>query len=727
MLANRREWWKGRHARLRIWCRKAWGFKSPLPHHQAVDLIEKTRQPLPATVTRSLRLLALVACMSTCSPAAPRLDDTLPADLRLADTGPLRRFLDNEQTYSESVLSAQSKLTTAIVRELLVLEPSSSSEEIIRLGNTCYRSHQETGRTWPIIVRFACRTPHDLELAVDFNYILQQRPGFHPSGLRFGPKGDVSALTLSTQQPGQEILVTTSDGKTIENQAPHLGIHSFEWSNSGRLLYYTTMHNQRPYQLVRWDRVTKQARILYAEDDWRYFLTMRRSGPGMALFVESASLVSSRSLWVDLDCDDSPLRTANIARQNVTSKPFQWRSLLVNLITPLGGAPYLEACELASAPCREPQMLLQSPPDEPFIDLQPQRDFLVVKSRKEGAPRLSFLPWQSHTLHRISMPGGVFELKAAALPDYDSGSIAYSVSSFDRPKESWTYDVKLGVPAKSSAGSSIDAGLIPEVTVKRLWTDPAGGEPAVPISIAYPVAKDPPYPFVLYGYGAYGVSVDPAFETRWIPLLRRGAGVAICHARGGGEMGPAWHDAGRRENKENSFTDFLACAKTLISHNLTLPGRIAALGRSAGGLLVVVAASREPELFGALVMEHPYLDVMGTLLDPQLPATVREYDEWGDPKSPVERSVIEGYDPLLRVNHGRLPATLMTVAIHDSVLPLWQSLNWVLARRRSVTQDDNNPLLILSSESSSHWGETNSFDEAQRQAQILAFILSHIG
>lgn len=232
-------------------------------------------------------------------------------------------------------------------------------------------------------------------------------------------------------------------------------------------------------------------------------------------------------------------------------------------------------------------------------------------------------------------------------------------------------------------------------------------------------------PLYLYGYGAYGESLDPWFSHARLSLLQRGVGFAIAHVRGGGELGEAWYRAGKQENKHNSFSDFIACAEHLIAQGVTSPARLAISGGSAGGLLMGAVLNQRPELFRCAIAEVPFVDVLNTMLDPELPLTVTEYDEWGNPEEPEVYERIKAYAPYENVRAQAYPAMLVVAGYNDSRVQYWEAAKWV-ARLRTLKTDSN--LLLLKTEmGAGHGGMSGRYQGLRDVALEYAFVFNELG
>jgi oligopeptidase B len=228
-------------------------------------------------------------------------------------------------------------------------------------------------------------------------------------------------------------------------------------------------------------------------------------------------------------------------------------------------------------------------------------------------------------------------------------------------------------------------------------------------------------PLYLYGYGAYGESLDPWFSHARLSLLERGFVFAIAHVRGGGELGEAWYRAGKLEHKQNTFSDFIACAEHLVTSGYTSPAQLAISGGSAGGLLIGAVLNQRPELFAAAIAEVPFVDVLNTMQNPDLPLTVTEYDEWGDPHQPEVFERIKSYAPYENVKAQAYPSLLAVAGYNDSRVQYWEAAKWVAKLRASKT--DSNLLLLKTDLDAGHGGMSGRYQALRDVALEYAFLL----
>jgi oligopeptidase B len=248
-----------------------------------------------------------------------------------------------------------------------------------------------------------------------------------------------------------------------------------------------------------------------------------------------------------------------------------------------------------------------------------------------------------------------------------------------------------------------------------------------PISLVYKkdLRRDAGYPTLLYGYGAYEAIIDPAFYSARLSLLDRGFVYAIAHIRGGGELGRPWYEQGRLLHKKNSFTDFIACAEHLIAQKYTARDGLAVWGRSAGGLLMGAITNMRPDLFKVVIAQVPFVDVINTMLDPSIPLTTSEYDEWGNPEGKQYYDYMLSYSPYDHVEAKAYPNMLVTGGLHDPRVAYWEPAKWVAKLRALRT--DQNLLLLRTDMSAGHSGPSGRYEYLKEMAFTYAFILDRLG
>lgn len=261
-----------------------------------------------------------------------------------------------------------------------------------------------------------------------------------------------------------------------------------------------------------------------------------------------------------------------------------------------------------------------------------------------------------------------------------------------------------------------------QYTTDRLFARTEDGA-EVPVSIVYKndFAANGNAPLLLYGYGSYGMSMDPAFSIARLSLLDRGFAFAIAHIRGGQELGRNWYENGKLLQKKNTFTDFIACADHLVSLGFTSPRHLYAMGGSAGGLLMGAVANMRPDLWNGIIASVPFVDVVTTMLDESIPLTTNEFDEWGNPTNKIYYDYMKSYSPYDNV-HGALPNMLVVTGLHDSQVQYFEPAKWVARIREKKTNDTR--LLMYINMSAGHGGASGRFNYLKEIALQYSFLLA---
>jgi len=329
----------------------------------------------------------------------------------------------------------------------------------------------------------------------------------------------------------------------------------------------------------------------------------------------------------------------------------------------------------------------------------------------------------------VSLPEQAYSLWFGDNREADAEWLRLGYSSPVTPKQVLDYHPASGqlLVRKQQEVPGFDPALY---AVRRLLAPSRDGQTLVPISLVSKLGLDPsPRPLLLYGYGSYGVCVDPSFDSKLVSLLDRGVVYAIAHVRGGGDGPPGrgvWYEQqGKYLHKTNTFTDFADCARYLVEEGLTASDRMACVGRSAGGLLVGAVVNMFPGLFKAAVADVPFVDVMNTMSDPSIPLTVTEWEEWGNPNEAQYFHYMLSYSPYDNVKPQDYPALLVTAGLNDPRVAYWEPAKWV-ARLREMKTNPTSPVLLKTDMSTGHFSASDRYKYIRETAFEYSFILDQI-
>jgi oligopeptidase B len=362
-----------------------------------------------------------------------------------------------------------------------------------------------------------------------------------------------------------------------------------------------------------------------------------------------------------------------------------------------------------------------------ILDFTVYRDHLVRLERESSLPRIVIRELASGAEHAIEFAEEAYSLGMIEGFEFDTTTLRFTYSSMTTPSRVYDYDMATRTRTLLKE-EEVPSGHDPDDYVTRRVFAPAADGELVPVSLLYRKGTrlDGSAPCLLYGYGAYGISIPAGFGITRLSLVDRGFVYAIAHIRGGKDKGYRWYAQGRRENKPNTFSDFIAAAKYLINEKITGQGKIVGWGGSAGGLLIGAVANMAPELFAGLIAEVPFVDTLNTMLDETLPLTPPEWPEWGNPlASPDDYAMIASYSPYDNVREQAYPAILALGGLSDPRVTYWEPAKWVAKLR--ATKTDSRVIVFRTNMDAGHGGASGRFDRLHETAFATAFALKAAG
>ncbi|HTN13257.1 MAG TPA: S9 family peptidase [Sphingomonadaceae bacterium] len=388
-----------------------------------------------------------------------------------------------------------------------------------------------------------------------------------------------------------------------------------------------------------------------------------------------------------------------------------------------------ENFRLATAPLSDPgnwSTLIEGSDDFYLTGVDLFRDFYVIEGRLAGLDQVEVRYYDDPArIEPITFPEASYVAGLGDNPEWAMDKVRLSYESMVSPRSVYDYGVadrSMDLLKVQEIPSGYDASLY---TTERLEI-PARDGTTIPVSVVYRKDRVSPGPLHLYGYGAYGISIEPGFSTTRLSLVDRGFAYAIAHIRGGDDLGRAWYKAGKLERRTNSFTDFVDVAKGLVERGYTKAGRISISGGSAGGELMGAVVNSDPALWGAVVAHVPFVDVLATMLDASLPLTPGEWPEWGNPIEDKQAfELIRSYSPYDQVKAQPYPPIMVTAGLNDPRVTYWEPAKWVAKLRELKT--DSNELILKTNMGAGHGGKSGRFESLKETAEEFAFILWQLG
>lgn len=658
--------------------------------------------------------------------------------LQERDTDAVLDYLKAENSYQEAQLADQAELRETLFQEIKgrILETDLSLPS--PWGPYLYYTRTTAGDEYPR--HYRCPRPVDDSLNVDESreqLLLDPNVlaggGFFSLGA-FSISPDHQRLAYSLDTTGDEIYTLfvkeLSNDKVSELSFADCD-GSMTWANDSLTLFFGELDDtHRPHKLWRYRLDGTAAEEVFHEPDGRFFLHCYRSSSEKQLILSLGSKTTSE-VWV-LDAAQ-PQRPFTCLAPRVENHEYdvdhglldgQWTWLIRSNRDGINFALY-QAADTGVAPTEVDWQNLIPHSDTVMIDgLSLNARAMTLSLREGGLPIIEVHP-QGLPAYRVQLPDAAYSLHVQNSLEFVSDRIRLRYEALNRPAQIRQLDLASGAQVVLKQTPVLGPFDADAYVSQRLWaTAPDGTQ--VPISLVVKrEALGRPVPLYLYGYGAYGESLDPWFSHSRLSLLDRGVAFAIAHVRGGGELGEAWYRAGKQEHKHNTFSDFIACAEHLISNGFTTAEQLAISGGSAGGLLIGAVLNQRPELFKVAIAEVPFVDVLNTMLDPDLPLTVTEYDEWGNPEEPDVYDRIRSYAPYENVSAQAYPALLVIAGYNDSRVQYWEAAKWVAKLR--ATKTDDNPLLLKTELGAGHGGMSGRYQGLRDVALEYAFVLKVLG
>nr|WP_288250664.1 S9 family peptidase [uncultured Pseudomonas sp.] len=676
---------------------------------------------------------------STHLPPLARADDATDpyAWLQQRDEPQVLAYLEAENAYQQACLAHQAPLREQLFEEI----KGRIQETYLSLpspwGPYLYYTRTTAGDEYPR--HYRCPRPGDDSNTVDKG---QEQLLLDPNALAgggflslgaFNVSPDHRLLAYSLDTSGDEIYtlyvkdLATGDVTTL----PFDGCDgSLTWANDSRTLFFAELDDtHRPWRLYRHTLGQDGAQRVFEEPDGRFFLHCYRTSSERQLVLLLNSKTTSEAWVLDAATPQAPFTC--LAPRVESHEYFpdhglldgQWRWFIRTNQDGINFALYHAPVD--PVPSRAQWQLLVGHRDDIMLEgLSLNASALTLSLRDGGLPIIEVRP-QGLAPYRVALPDAAYSLYVQDSLEFDSPRIRLRYEALNRPAQVRQLALATGAQEVLKQTPVLGPFDADAYVSERLWATAADGT-QVPISLVrrrQDVGRTTP--LYLYGYGAYGESLDPWFSHARLSLLERGVAFAIAHVRGGGELGEAWYRAGKQEHKCNTFSDFIACAEHLINEGVTSPATLAISGGSAGGLLIGAVLNLRPELFRCAIAEVPFVDVLNTMLDPELPLTVTEYDEWGNPEVPEVYERIKAYAPYENVKAQPYPAMLVVAGYNDSRVQYWEAAKWV-ARLRTRKTDDN--LLLLKTEmGAGHGGMSGRYQGLKDVALEYGFVLGELG
>ncbi|MFT0860970.1 S9 family peptidase [Ancylobacter sp. G4_0304] len=645
----------------------------------------------------------------------------------------IRAHLEAENAAADAWFAPHAELRKALVAQMRGRIKEDDASVPARDGAFEYFTRFREGGQHPLICRRPAGAEGEETIVLDGDALAAGKAYFQFGDARRSP--DQTRMAWSADEAGSEyytlrvrdIAAGTDLADTVSETTGDV-----LWSNDGAFLYYIRRDEEHRPSFVyrhRLGTTPDEDVLIYEEADKGFFVSLGRTQSGRFGLISCGDHETSEISLIDLD---APLEAPRLVeprevglRYGVEHHPAIAGVESLVIETNADGA---EDFKIVLAPLATPgrahwRDLVPHRAGRLILSHSAYRDHLVRLEREDGLPRIVVHALADGAEHEIAFAEDAYSLGFDPGYGFDKTEIRFNYSSMTTPAEVWDYDLATRARVLRKR-QEVPSGHDPAHYVTRRVLAPAADGELVPVSLLF--SKDTPLdgsaPCLLYGYGAYGISIPAGFSTSRLSLVDRGFVYAIAHIRGGTEKGWRWYREGKLANKTNSFTDFIAVAEHLIAERIVSPARIVAHGGSAGGMLMGAVANLRPDLFAGIVAEVPFVDVLNTMLDDTLPLTPPEWPEWGNPiADPAAFDRIRSYSPYDNVAAKDYPALFALAGLTDPRVTYWEPAKWVARLRELKT--DASPLLLKTNMEAGHGGAAGRFDRLEETALVYAFAL----
>jgi oligopeptidase B len=642
----------------------------------------------------------------------------------------IRAVLDAENAYYNEVTQGLDQLRKTLFEEMRARIKEDDSSVPLPDGDWKYWTKYREGGQYPVFMR-APRAGGDEQILFDGDAEKGDSKFFSIRGVSHSP--DHKLVSYAVDRLGSEYYtISVRNIETGEDYADSIdsadGSGATWNADSSGFFYVERDDNQRPvrvkYHLLGAD--SAEDKLVYEEKDDSFFLYVSKSQSGDYIFIHAGSQITSEVRYIRADAPDvAPVLIA--ARDNgVEYSPEHYGDEFLIRTNADGAVDF----KIVKAPIADPgrenwQDWIAHEAGSYIVDFTPFKDYFIRVVRSDALPRIVVSTYDGEE-REVAFDEAAYAIGVNPGYEFDTKTLRFSYESPSTPEQTYDYDMQTRTRTLLKT-QEVPSGHDPSLYVVERINAPAPDGAQIPVMVLRlkSTPKDGSAPVLLYGYGSYGVTIPDSFSTNILPLVDRGVIYALAHMRGGAAKGRQWYLDGKLDKKMNTFTDFAAAADALIADGYTSPKRIVIYGGSAGGLLVGATVNLRPELFAGVIGAVPFVDVINTISDGELPLTPPEWEEWGNPITSKEQyEWIAAYSPYDNIQEADYPPIMATAGLADYRVTYWEPAKWV-ARLRDEAR--GGPFVLRTNMGAGHGGSAARFERLEERAHLYAFALKALG
>ena len=638
-------------------------------------------------------------------------------------------YLNAENSYRDKYMKDYQSLEKKLFEEIKSRIKEDDSSVPYFENGYFYYTRYEAGKQYPIYCRKKENLDANEEILIDANKMSKGHDYFRIGGIDISPNNKIAAYGVDTVSRRLYTIYfkNLETGEVYKDKIPYT-TGSVTWTNDNSAIFY----DKKDIETLREERVMKHGfgtnikndEEIYFEEDETFSVYSYKTKSNKYIVIASQSTLSDEYLII------------NANDHNKKYKIFQKREKgLEHSITHFNDKWYvrtnkdnatnfkLMVCDDKKTSKEYWKDFIPHREDVLLEDIDIFKNFFIVIERYNGLKRINIKPWNDSKNHYIDFETETYSLYSSYNPNINTNKLRYNFSSLTTPSSVIEYDMITREKKVLKENEVLGEFNKENYTSKRVWANARDGK-KVPISLVYRKDKyiEGSNPLLLYAYGSYGITNNPNFSSVRLSLLDRGFIYAIAHIRGSQYLGREWYDDGKMFNKKNTFTDFIDCGKFLIKEKFADKNKLFAMGGSAGGLLMGAVSNMAPELFKGIVAAVPFVDVITTMLDEDIPLTTSEYDEWGNPNNKDSYDYMLSYSPYDQVEKKDYPAIFITAGYHDSQVQYFEPAKWIARLRDRRTNKE--PLLMYCNMEAGHGGASGRFEAYKETAMEYSFLLA---
>jgi oligopeptidase B len=649
--------------------------------------------------------------------------------LREKNNPEVKAYLEGENAYTDVVMKPTEPLQKKLYDEMLGRIKETDVDVPYKDGGSFYYSRTEAGKQYQIRCRKKGSLDAPEEVLLDINEMANGQRFMSVAAYEVSDDGNLLAYTTDNTGFRQYTLAIKDlrTGKVLADRAEKVG--SVVWANDNKTLFYTVEDSaKRQYRLYRHTLGDSGSDpLVYEEKDERFNVYAGKTRSKAYILLISGSHTTSEVRYLPADQPTAEWKVMEPRKQDVEYYPDHNGDFFYIRVNDTG-----RNFRLVKAPVSDPrsqnwQEVVPQRSNVMLDDADFFRNYYVLYERENGLPQIRVTGLNNGQTKRIAFPEPAYAAYPYINREYNTSKFRYTYQSFITAQSIFEYDMGSGSSTllkQKEVPGGYDRNRYQVERIEAAASDGVN----IPISVVHlkGAKLDGAGPLYLYGYGSYGAPMDIFFNSNIFSMVDRGVVVAVAHIRGGGEMGKAWHDAGRMMNKKTTFTDFISCAEYLVANGYGSKDKLVIEGRSAGGLLMGAVLNMRPDLFHAAIVGVPFVDVVNTMLDESLPLTVPEFEEWGNPKEKQAFDYMISYSPYDNIEDKPYPNILVKTSFNDSQVMYWEPAKYV-AKMRATRTDHNLLILKTNLDPAGHGGASGRYDRLKEASFDYAFILTQMG